>query len=322
MRRTNRRPIPRTARAGVEPLEGRTLMAATVPLSPGVATGPTPAITTLTPTFTWSAVAGVNGYQLRVADTTDHVFPITTTLGPTTTTFTPAAGTLLPGRYYAWTIRNVIGVVPGSVHERLHFATPVPPAPVATTAGVLTTVRPTLTWTPVPNATGYVLDVYDQTTRAVVTHTTSASATSYTFAAGALQPGHRFDWNVRDVLGTVTALKPSNTAGFRLPILPRPTTTSPGTFAAADQPVLATFLPTFTWTPVTAVTGGTYLLTLYDRTAGQATPVTLPATATSYTLPAGQLIAGHRYVWNLRLVDGTFTSPAVSPNRYFIAPFV
>ena len=333
MRWTRRggRAVRRTAAAvaGIEPLESRThFSVAAVPLAPGSSAGPVAALTTLTPTFTWSAVAGVNGYQLRVLDRTDGVYALTVNVGPGTTQYTAKAGTLLPGRSFAWTVRDVIGVTPAAAHGTLYFGTPVPPAPVAAPAvvggpsrPVLSTLAPTLRWSAAANVNGYVLHVYDVTTRATVTVTAAATATSHTFAAGALQPGHQFNWNVRDVIGTTTGRAVSNTEHFQMPALPAPVTLSPGE-AAAPGPVLPTFTPTFLWNPVTSVGGFSgYLLTLYDRSTGHATPVAVAAT--SYTLPTGQLVAGHRYVWNLRLLDGSVTGRAVSvPFRYFVAPAV
>ncbi len=313
----------------VEPLEGRGLLSAgAVPLAPGSASGPTAALATLTPTFTWSPVAGVSGYQVQVLDRTDGVFAVVVDVGPAATAYTPKPGTLLPGRFFSWSVRDVTGAGVGGAHGHLYFGTPVPPVPVAITAGdaggdsrpILPTARPTLTWTAAADVSGYVLHVSDETTGAVVSRTVPATATGYTFGAGVLEPGHRFDWNVRDVIGTTTGRAVSNTAHFQLPVLPAPATVGPGT-AAAPGPVLTTATPTFAWDPVTSVGGFSgYLFTLVDRTTGASTPVTLAASATSYTLPPGQLAAGHHYRWDVQLVDGTFTGPVARGEfRYFAA---
>ena len=307
------------------------LTVAPVAISPGTASGPAAALTSLTPTFTWSAVTGVNGYQVRVLNRTDGVYTLTVTVAATVTQYTVPSGMLLPGRLFAWSVRDVIGKTPRASSGHLNFGTPVPPAPVAAplvgtgsaTRPVLSTLRPTLAWSAVANASGYVLHVTDDETGLVITESLTARDTSYTFATDALVPGHRFDWNVRDVIGTATARTASNTEHFQLPALPVPTTLSPGMTGGSGE-ALTTFTPTFTWAPVTSVTGFSgYLLTLYDRAKGTSVPVSLSTSATSYTLPAGQLIPGHRYVWNLRLVDGTLTGKvAPSQFRYFVAPRV
>jgi hypothetical protein len=331
--RRGRRQVKMTVAAGslIEPLEPRSLLSvAAIPLAPGTPGGHIAALSTLTPTFTWSPVTGVNGYQLRVLDRTDGTFALIENVGSTTTQYTAKAGTLLPGRFYSWTVRDVVGFTAAPSRADLYFGTPVPLPPVAATAGadgsarpVLSTLKPTLTWSAVPDVSGYVLHVTDQTTGTTVTETAAAAATSFTFAAGALEPGHRFAWNVHDEIGTTTARAVSNTEHFQLPTLPPPVTLGPGTAAAAPGPVLPSFTPTFSWSPVTSVAGFTgYELTFYDRTkGGTAISVTEAASATSYTLPTGQLVAHHLYVWNLRLVDGTIIGPAVTAEyRYFVAP--
>jgi hypothetical protein len=336
MRWTKRdRPVTRSLQrtsARVEPLERRALLSAVpthaVPLSPGIAAGPADVLTTLTPTFTWSAAAGVKGYELRVSDRTDNASTVDVKLGPDVTEYTVAPATLLPGRRYVWAVRDIVGFAVEPAHAYLRFTTPVPPAPTALAPGgsassyeALSTVRPTLTWSAVPNVSGYVIHVYDRNTLNTITHTVGANATSYTFAAGALQPGARFDWNVHDLIDGTAAQALSNSLHFQLPPLPAPVVLLPG-IVVSPGPVLTTATATFSWQPITAITGFSgYLIELSDLTKGVKTTYTAPASATSYALPAGQLVPNHKYVWNLRLLDGNVTAVAVSyPFRYFVAP--
>ncbi len=327
-----RRTVRRAAVAGVnvEPLEGRTLMTvAPVALTPGTAAGPAAALATLTPTLTWSAVAGVNGYQVRVLDRTAGAYAVAATVGSTATSYAVPSGKLTAGHAFTWSVWDVIGKATVAPSARLNFGTPIPPAPVATPSvgtgsasrPVLSTYRPTLAWSAAPNVTGYVLHVTDATAGNVITHTLSAGTTSYTFADGELTPGRQYNWNVREVIGTTTTKIVSNAEHFQLPALPVVATLGPGATGGAGD-VLPTFTPTFTWAPVTTVGGfSDYLLTLVDRTTGRSTPVSLKPSATSYALPAGQLVAGHRYVWDLRVVDGSVTGKVVPGEfRYFAAP--
>jgi hypothetical protein len=303
-------------------------------VSPGTNVGAAPAIATLTPTLAWVAQAedDVTGYQVRVLDRTTGTLAVGEMVDATASQYTVAAGALLQGHLYTWSVWDVVGTKVSTTvapSETLNFRTPVLPAPAAlpltgtgsATRPLLSTYQPAIRWTAVGNATGYVVHVTDDETGAVITHTVSARSSSFTFAAGELTPGHGYDWNVRDEIGTVTSVRVSNTRHFRLPSLPAVATLTLGTTAPTGA-ALTTDTPTFTWAPTTKVGGFSgYLLTLYDRTAGTSTTVTLTPAASSYTLPAGQLVANHRYEWNIRLVVGNVTGPLVArTNRYFVAP--
>lgn len=294
---------------------------AAVPLSPGTAAGPPAVLATLAPTFAWSAVAGVNGYRVRVVDLAAHTDVLSADVAGAATQYTATAGTLPPGRVFAWTVLDLVGKTAGRSPGALRFVTPTPPAPAVTApaGGLLATVRPTFAWSAVPGVSGYLLHIDELDTGTALTETVGASATTYTPAAGLLKPGAAFAWNVRGLIGTTPAPRVSPTARFRLPPLLAPTPVGPGA-TAGPGPTLTTFTPTFGWT--TAVAGfSSYRLDLADLTAGTTASYAVPATATSYTLATGLLVARHRYAWNLRLVDGTVTSLRVSrPTRYFVAP--
>lgn len=74
-------------------------------------------------------------------------------------------------------------------------------------------------------------------------------------------------------------------------------------------------MPTLKSNPESGITG--YQLTLYDATLGKVTTFTISPTATSFTV-ATALAAGHSFVWNLRVLDGTVTGP-VSVYLFFRA---
>ena len=68
---------------------------------------------------------------------------------------------------------------------------------------MLTTVTPTLTWSPVPSGiSGFQINLYDLTAKTSASYTADASATSFALPAGALTIGDTYVWNVRCVNGT------------------------------------------------------------------------------------------------------------------------
>jgi hypothetical protein len=102
-----------------------------------------------------------------------------------------------------------------------------------------------------------------------------------------------------------------------LTTLPIPTVLAPGS-TVAPGPVLTTLTPAFTWKPITTgITG--YQLNLYDITSSKSFTYTTGASVDSFTLPAGVLTAGDKYVWNLRVLNGNVSGPP-SVYLYFVAP--
>jgi hypothetical protein len=87
---------------------------------------------------------------------------------------------------------------------------------------------------------------------------------------------------------------------------PTITVTGPGT-TASPGPVLGTLTPTFTWDAAAGVSG--YVIYLYDLTAQKSFAFTAGASATSYTLAAGILTAGHDYSYTIRALDGSVSGP-------------
>jgi hypothetical protein len=82
--------------------------------------------------------------------------------------------------------------------------------------------------------------------------------------------------------------------------------------------VLTTLTPTFEWKAITTVITG-FQLNLFDITASKSFSYTIGASQTSFNLPSGVLVAGDKYVWNLRSINGSVSgSPSVY--LYFQAP--
>lgn len=99
--------------------------------------------------------------------------------------------------------------------------------------------------------------------------------------------------------------------------LPTPTTTSPGDLTAPGPVISLT--PTFVWSPVAGATG--YVLAIRDVATGvivypSSTGVGTPIPATTFVLPAGVLVNGAAYRWDVTAVNSTSKSLA-SANRYF-----
>jgi len=72
-------------------------------------TGPTGSVTTLTPTFTWTAVSGVDHYDLWVVDNTAGGTQVIRQLTLTTTSYTPTTA-LVHGHHYAVRVRSFDGL--------------------------------------------------------------------------------------------------------------------------------------------------------------------------------------------------------------------
>jgi hypothetical protein len=102
-----------------------------------------------------------------------------------------------------------------------------------------------------------------------------------------------------------------NPAGLRNGVLqmsaetipPPPTMIGPGTDTAPGSTV-TTLTPTFTWQPMTGADGyGLYVSrfngSTYDLVYNSETALGQPITGTSFTLPAGILVSGGQYRWNL-----------------------
>jgi hypothetical protein len=338
MSRTSRSARP-DRRAGasvsilIEPLENRELLsfAAPVAQSPGTAASPGPVVINLNPTFHWSAVSGVSGYQVHIYDKTDAKYLSANVAGQTATSYKPSAGTLKPGDQFVWNVRDLIGTATGAVSNYLNFQLHSMPAPTiigpgsSTSPGpMLTTLTPTLTWhavTSITGFTGYQINLYDNTAKKLQSFVVSPTATSFKLPAGALTAGHSYVWNLRLRDGSLTGPESLPYLYFRAPsptaTLPKPQIVSPGS-TLAPGPTLSTLTPTLKWNAVTGVNGLTgYQINLYDITTKQFITHTVGASVTQYTLPT-PLTAGDQYVWNVRILVGATSGPP-STYLYFVA---
>jgi hypothetical protein len=326
---TDQRGLPRTVNGlvdlGAVEVQPGTITGP-VAIGPGSTTSPGPVLTTLTPTFSWSAASGITGmtgYQVYLSDIT-AAKSTSYNVGTSVTSYTLPSGVLTAGDKYSWTVHVVEGSQSGPSSSYMFFQAPPAvtlPAPVVigpgstTTPGtVLTTLTPTFTWnavTGVTGMTGFQLNMYDTPHTGSSSYTIDPTATSFTLPSGVLTAGDAYVWNLRVVAGTQSG-PPSTYLNFQAPpavTLPAPVTIGPGSTTTPGT-VLTTLTPTFTWNAVTGVTGMTgYQLSLYDTTHTGTANYTIDPTATSFTLPSGVLAAGDSYVWFLRVVAGTQTGP-------------
>ncbi len=174
----------------------------------------------------------------------------------------------------------------------------------------MTTLNPTLHWHAVTGATitGYQINLHDITTDKTVSFKTGVSVDEFKIPSTAtLSPANKYVWNVRVLNGTESG-PPSHYLYFQTESLPRPEIISPGT-TAAPGPTLTTLTPTLAWHAITGVHFDCYQFILYVSNAKKLKSIQVSPTATSYTLPAGTLIPGHSYIWNLRLKVGDITGP-------------
>jgi hypothetical protein len=242
------------------------------------ATGPSGAIATNLPTFSWSSVAGATSYEIWLTDQTTG----TTVTYPnlTGTSWTPPQPLNLGDRYIWW-----VGAVVGQTiawDSALRFSIqPTGSGP----SGVIATNLPTFSWNSVTGAASYEIWLTDQTSNTTVTYP-NLTGTSWT-PPQALKLGDSYIWWVGAVQGQTIAW---DTA---LKFVIQPTASGP-------SGTVTTALPTFSWNTVTGA--ASYEIWLTDQTTG--TTVTYPSlTVTSWTPPQA-LTVGDKYIWWVGAVEG------------------
>jgi hypothetical protein len=242
------------------------------------AIAPSGSIATNSPTFSWNSVTGAASYEVWLTDqTTGATVTIPNISG---TSWTPPKALTLGDNYIWWA-----GAVQGQTiawDNPLKFIV----QPTATgPSGVVATNLPTFTWNNVTGAVSYKLWLTDQTTHTTVT-VPNLTDTSWT-PAQPLTLGDSYIWWVGAVEGQTVAWDNS------LTFVIEPTASGP-------SGIIATDLPTFSWSSVTGATS--YEIWLTDQTTG--TSVTVPnLTGTSWT-PAQALNLGDNYIWWVGAVQG------------------
>jgi uncharacterized repeat protein (TIGR01451 family) len=249
--------------------------------------GPSGTINTPTPTFTWSAVSGAQGYYLSVVDETLHT-PAFSRFG-SGTSFTLGTGgspSLVNGHSYRWYVSaQDINGVGAATTQSFTAAFPVTPTPQSA-GGLQPTTTPTFQWSASPGATGYYLTLTDQTTGRTLLDSQPVTVTSYTLGAP-LSTSDTYQWQVSAYDGAGDVSAASAPVSFTVAVnLAAPTLTP----LASPVPTAA---PTLQWSAVANAAG--YNVHVVDTTTNSETVVEVAAPTTAYTVPP--LADGHSYRW-------------------------
>ena len=165
-----------------------------------------------TPIFQWTPVPNAVGYSLYLKDTTTSqiLYPGIPVNGLMYTPPTPLAD----ADSYDWYVRAIysdgtLGPAPPGADFGISDASDLAGPPTPTFANPLASgATPTFQWSPVANATGYQIEVFDTTNGKINSPQApiTVNATSYT-AGTPLTPGHTYQWEVAafDASGQETA---------------------------------------------------------------------------------------------------------------------
>ena len=261
------------------------------------AIGPSGAITTALPTFTWNPVTGVSNYQLSLVDQSTNLvvaFPLVNG-----TSWTPSQP-LNVGDHYFWQVGAM-----GSGINQIGWSSPLAftiGLTATSPSGLASTLTPTFTWNSITGVTSYEVALFDQNTA----QTTIAMVSNATWTPSqSLNAGDNYLWWVGAV-GANNQIGWDNPLAFNI----APTASGP-------SGNIATLQPTFAWNNVTGVTS--YEVALYDQTAHQTT-ITM-VSGTSWT-PSQPLNMGDSFVWWVGAVGAgnkigwdtplSFTTPTVT----------
>jgi hypothetical protein len=271
-------------------------------------------VTTTTPTFQWSAVAGGSGYTLTVTDITTgqqviSSSPSAPTSGTAVTSYTPTTP-LAAGDAYSWNVTALTAAGKAAVNpqQALTFVVLPMPAPKGPSGSVDSTTPP-LQWSAVPGVAGYQLTLEDLTKKVIVVNGLTVSSTSYTPAAP-LNDLDTYEWTVSSLSkakhnGSPYTSPPSGTVYFtvNLDVPPVP-------IAPANGATVTTTTPTFQWSAVTGATS--YLLTIIDE-SNQLTVINAAPVRTTFYTPTTPLVKYHNYQWYVQATVDTGSGPAPSP---------
>ncbi len=260
---------------------------------------PSGTVASYTPTLSWSAVPGAVEYDVWGFDETvgGEAFGFGS---PTPLTSEPENGEDFPplanGHTYRWYVEafNYSGT---SLAVSQTFTVSGPPIGVPTqvspaAGSVVNTETPTLQWSPVANATSYVVYLYGGDSSG-----TPVTGISYTQPASLLNDV-TYQWQVSAVvdIGGVDVTGPASPVATYTISVPGTTTLDP----QGDSGTLTTATPTFQWSPVAGAAG--YDLYLEDTTAGTQVFGGLPVISTSYVV-AAPLNNGDHYQWYVSAYD-------------------
>jgi hypothetical protein len=179
--------------------------------APTLSSPPPSVLTSTSATFNWGAVNDAISYQVVLTDNTTGSSVTLSTGGSTTLLSTSASG-LISGHSYTFSVWSQLPNLanPGGganlesspVASSTTFtvltslAAPTLSWPVDNSANPITvTLTPTASWSAVFGASGYYIDLVDQTTSQVVLDSAPVSGTSYT-PSTPLTAGDTYEWRV------------------------------------------------------------------------------------------------------------------------------
>jgi predicted phage tail protein len=281
---------------------------------------PSGIISTASPTFTWSAVAGAQRYYLTVVHETGAILNdnqvATTNCNATTCSFT---GILVPGyQNCAWYVRVIVTGKTSQYGSGLSFRYHPPQlaAPSATSPlGTISNTSPSFVWTAVSGAAGYDLAVSGSAGTVIAEQRFTSSicvSSTCTASPGATIPAGAAYWWVRSVdsSGYVGQWSGANSFFISPPAPTAPTQISP-------SGILATATPTFSWNGVSGMTQ--YELAIADETGTRFDAVITPTCSGSPSVcsysPGVALNPGNAWWW-VRSVSGTGTVSAWAGDMY------
>jgi hypothetical protein len=284
-----------------------------------IAPGPGAVVTSTTPVFEWSTVAGAVSYSLTVTDTVTGKVVISQP-GLTGTSYTPPAGTpLTSGDAFTWDVTAVTAETQATLSPApaSGFAIIAIPAPVGP-SGTADSTMPLFTWSNIAGAAGYDLQVFDTTIGLTVINAQDITNNSYTPIA-ALTNLDTFEWTVSAYIKSTYQ---------ELPYVGPPSTpvyftvdgvSAPALITPANDAVETTLNPTFEWSSV----GGavSYTATIVDSGGYPVTSQTVSVSGTSFVLSSP--LAYGFYQWSVQAfveIDGVTTpSPVSQTSSFFVS---
>jgi hypothetical protein len=259
--------------------------------------GPSGATANPTPTFEWNAVDGATTYTLFVRDVLDDVVVFSGT--SPNTSYTPELPLLPVNRQLSWDVLASNNCGSGPLSLPLYFVisasacaptqAPSPGGP----AGSTTDSTPLFSWSSVPNAACYTVDVRQQSNGGLVLHAESVAGT-YFAPAEALPIDVPYRWTVR----AKNACGPGPDSQ-RVPFVVASSGCPPTEWPVpVDGPsgIVYGSTPTFSWHPMVGATS--YTLFVRDIDADNiAMKVTTKAATFTATQP---LPAYHLLIWDVQ----------------------
>ncbi len=272
------------------------------------ASGPAGSIASASPTFTWSAVAGADHYELWVNDSStgqSAVFDDRTVVGTSWVPPTPLAA----GDSYRWWVRALdsTGTYPGAWSAAVNFNVIGLPTPalIGPAAPVLD-AEPAFTWNAAVGADHYDIWVDDVTSgQSPVLRNQVVAGTSWS-PSTPFKPGDTFRWWVRALDqngGDASAW--SSPLTFSVTALPVPTLLGPGSTVMNAE-------PTFTWTA--AAGADHYDIWVSDLTTKQGPVQRNQAVVGTSWVPSLPLTPGDKFQCWVRALDSTGTNAGAWSN--------